>query len=135
MQKPKADLKDLKHVQAVDGAAPVSCAVETHGIVRESPVDVMMMLAPERYAGEPISDRRVVRIKVWSNIKPELFSFTDIRVPGNTKQEMHRKCVFAAASLAERQIIMGTGSNEPSYTARKAGDHFIELCEHLSKQR
>ena len=133
--KPKADLNDLRHVQAVEGAETLDYGVATHAVERESPVDIVLMVAPANYVGEPPKDRTFVRVKVWSKVKKNIFSYTDLHVPGHNRSEMHKRCCFAGAMLAERQIVMFGDAHEPSYMARKAGEHFNELCDHLEHAR
>lgn len=131
------NLDDLKNTTAVRDAAPVEFAKATHGIVRESEVDVLFMMAPKMTDEGVIvseSDRRLIRIKVWSKSRPGLFSYTDIKCAGRSRDEMARACEFAAPALGERQEILYGDVHELSVLSRKAKEHFKELCVHLESE-
>jgi hypothetical protein len=131
------NLNDLKNTTTVADATPVEFAVATHGIVRESQVDVLFMMAPLMNDDGIIqseSDRRLIRIKVWSKKRPGLFSFTDIKCAGRSRDEMARACEFAAPALGERQEILYGDVHELSVLSKKAKEHFNELCAHLERE-
>jgi len=102
---------------------PVMNAVMTHGIVRESQVDILYM--------KDRQDRRLVRVKVWSKVRKNLFRYTDIAVQGNSRREMQAKCGIAAGAIAEQLIALYGDTLEPSECAKSAGKHFDELCAYL----
>lgn len=128
-------LSELKHTTALTNVdiAPVLDATATHGIVRESPVDLMYMLAPMTYIGEPEKDRRLIRVKVFSKVKPSLFRWSDIRVSGRSETEMQSMCGMVAGTLAEQLCAIYGDTVEPSECAKAAGQHFRELVEHLKR--
>lgn len=128
-------LSELKHTTALTSpdVAPVVDAQMTHGIERESNVDIMFMLAPEEYIGQPERDRRLIRVKVWSKVKPSLFRFSDIKCAGKNEQEMLSACGMVAGILAEQLQALYADTVEPSECARDAGRHFRELVEHLRR--
>jgi hypothetical protein len=134
----KANLADLKNTTAVADARPVEFAKATHGIVRESQVDVLFMMAPvmdDEGIIRSESERRLIRIKVWSKKRPGLFSFTDIKCSGKSRAEMARACEFAAPALGERQEILYGDVHELSVLSRKAKEHFNELCDHMEREK
>lgn len=119
----------LKHTTALNtpDITPVSGLMVTHGIVRESPVDILYMIDANK--------ERFIRVKVWSKVKTGLFRFTDIKCFGQSKTDMLRNVGMAAGAMAEQLIALYGDLVEPSECARKAGDHFRELCEHLEKHQ
>lgn len=119
----KSALKGTTDMRAAD-VAPVMAARATHGIVRESPVDILYMTAPD--------GSRLIRVKVWSKLKPGLFRFTDIQVQGNSQAAMKRKCGTAAGAITEQLIAIYGDVLEPGFCARMAEQHFDELCKHMA---
>lgn len=99
----------------------------THGIIRESQVDVLYMMTPD--------ERRFIRVKVWSLVKKGLFRYSDIFVAGNSQTEMIKKCGMVAGVCAEGLIAQFKDLVDPSECARKAGQHFRELVEFINTSR
>lgn len=135
MASKKPLLSDLKLTTAAPGAEYVPYAKGVHAIVRESQVDLLFMLAPEDYIGQPQLDRALIRVKVWSVKRPELNSFTDIRIKGKTKDEITRAVEFAAPALGERQEILYGDKHELSVLSREAKKHYLSLCDEMAKQQ
>lgn len=128
-------LSELKHTTALTSLdiAPVMDAKATHGITRESPVDLMFMLAPMEYIGQEERERRLVRVKVFSKVRPGLFRWSDIKVSGRSETEMQSLCGMVAGTLAEQLCALYSDTVEPSECAKAAGQHFRELVEHLKR--
>lgn len=97
----------------------------THAIVKESLVEVELRL---------IAGERFVRVKVYSLVKPNLFRYSDIRVAGNSQEDMQRKCGMLGGTLAEQLIELYRDLVEPSHCAKMAGRHFAELCRVMAAQ-
>ena len=129
----ESDFDILDKTTIVDDVAPVAGAIATDAIVQESQVDVLLMLSPGWTPGTE-GAHRLVRVKVWSKIKPTLFSYTDIPVPGKSQREMAKAVEYAAAALAERQCVLYGDMHEIARCALGARKHFIELCAYITKQ-
>lgn len=120
--------KTLAHLKGTTnmndgGVMPIMNAMMTHGIVRESQVDILYM--------KDKRDRRLIRVKVWSKVRKNLFRYTDILVQGNSRRQMTAKCGIAAGAIAEQLIALYGDTVEPSECAKSAGKHFEELCVYL----
>lgn len=135
----QSDFDILKKTTLVGEAQAISAddTVMTDAILRESMVDILFEIEARRDVHDirPTNDRRVIRVKVWSKVKPNLNSSTTIAVMGRSQSEMARACEYAAAALAERQCGL-YGDNHNLVEIAKAGrDHFNELCRELARKR
>jgi len=132
----RPSLDELKHTQKSEGAAPEMDLVTTHGVVKESQVDILLMQAPrENLLLLPTSDNFYIRVKLWSKRRPELNSYSDIYCKGKTKAEVATACEFVAAGLAERQITLYMDSHDPYTIAKEAKKGFLALMSYLETHR
>jgi hypothetical protein len=121
-------LAHLKGTTVMNDAqvAPVENAEQVAGIIKESRVDILYMRTPLR--------KRIIRVKVHSQIRPNLVRYTDVAVDGNSQQAMTYKVSMAAGAIAEQLIALYGDTVEPGECARAAEKHFSELCSVLAKQ-
>lgn len=129
----QSDFKGIETITKVADAVPVESAIATHAISNESMVDVLLMLEPriDMYDVRSESDRRLIRVKLHSKVKPALFSYSDIVVKGKSVYEMAHAVEFLGGALAERQAIMYGDKHDPSECAKLARRHYAELCDYL----
>lgn len=130
----QSDFSGLDSTTKVEGAEPVEAAIASHGIVKESQVDILFMIEPrtDMYDLRSKKDRRLIRVKVHSKVKHALFSYTDFRITGNTIDEMAHKVEFAGGALAEKQCIMYGDAHDPGECAKLARRHYFELCQYMA---
>lgn len=131
----KSSMADLMQTTHVPDADIIKAESGVHAIVRESQVDILLMLGEREYAEQSDQERAFIRVKVWSVIRPELCSFSDIRCKGKNRDEMARAIEFAAPALGERQELLYGDKHELSRLSVSAKKHYLDLCEELSKPR
>lgn len=107
----------------------------THGIVKESRVDILFEIERPQdiFDIRSVADRRVIRVKVHSVAKPNINRSTVIRVNNRSQSEMARACEFAAAAIGEQLCALYGDKFDPSELAKKGRQHFNELCAHLAR--